>query len=891
MLNAANAPLVPERTTRAPLNSSKDRKRKSLPANPQHESLRWSRNSVVVKPASPEVITSLIETLSAISSPAEHHFNNFPSISASRSTPVSPSPWDSNFPLSGSGALAPSSPLATGFGTDDDSVNECTSSALGNYLHPGHATIKRVSPKPIPLERSLGQNTREAAYEDLLDDAYSIGNVSIEPGVAVDPPPKQPIQRKSLKSLRSARSFRSLTVKHSGDSLRKSEIYVHPKSKNDSEPKNARLFIPDSPSPSSSPRKLTVKKRDIAVHPFDLLHNTDSIGSLQPSATSKRLYLDSEDTSSSAPSQSKRSSYNFPHQDFIPTRDSSKRHSSSFAIRKQKATPQRSEHSPAPESGTDAGDEQFHTPPTTPPPATPGIDEASVNRRIEELKEQKANRDRLSKETASDRLILSIRTSRSPSPSPLPIEPPNDRQSAQTVIPETTSLGLEAPMAQEAYEKSAPSPTIPQRIQRSQHSRVNSRGSNPTVVATAPSASKCDNVGAAVKVPQRTNSKLLRRLSQAPASPVSAERSRRRFSNPLGYNPSNRNPSYQTESGDSIDDAVGDYLSSPRFSQKITHPQTGRVISFSEVGDPDGSVVFCCVGMGLTRYITTFYDELAAALKLRLVTPDRPGVGDSEPYADGKDTPLGWPDDVRTICEHRGITKFSIIAHSAGAIYALATALRMPQHIRCRVHLLAPWIPPSQMSAMGTQQEPLPSTAMPYTQRFLRSLPTTFLRAANSSFLSITSNSITTSLPRSPRRSKRSMSKNTPLAPSDPTTIAVSFDSPSLEPKREDQSHDKENRPPLASPGTSALIDIATENPIDERARRTTYEARLASGIWDAATTNANASVDLLVCLERKQAIGFRYVDITRAVVIHHGSKDSRVPIDNVKWLGKMMRR
>lgn len=97
------------------------------------------------------------------------------------------------------------------------------------------------------------------------------------------------------------------------------------------------------------------------------------------------------------------------------------------------------------------------------------------------------------------------------------------------------------------------------------------------------------------------------------------------------------------QSADSVDDAVESYLCSPRLSQKIKHAQTGRVISFSEVGDPNGSAVFCCVGMGLTRYITAFYDELALTLKLRLITPDRPGVGDSEPYAEGTATPLGWP--------------------------------------------------------------------------------------------------------------------------------------------------------------------------------------------------------------------------------------------------------
>lgn len=102
-------------------------------------------------------------------------------------------------------------------------------------------------------------------------------------------------------------------------------------------------------------------------------------------------------------------------------------------------------------------------------------------------------------------------------------------------------------------------------------------------------------------------------------------------------------PYERPPSADSIDDSVAAYMRSPRLSQKIKHPQTGRIISFSEVGDSEGSAVFCCVGMGLTRYITAFYDELAMTLKLRLITPDRPGVGDSEAYTDGTATPLSWP--------------------------------------------------------------------------------------------------------------------------------------------------------------------------------------------------------------------------------------------------------
>ena len=76
-----------------------------------------------------------------------------------------------------------------------------------------------------------------------------------------------------------------------------------------------------------------------------------------------------------------------------------------------------------------------------------------------------------------------------------------------------------------------------------------------------------------------------------------------------------------------------------------------------------------------------------------------------------------------------------------------------------------------------------------------------------------------------------------------------------------------------------------------DKERVSDYENRLVHAIWDAAMSNANPAVDLLVCLERRQEIGFRYADINKEVVIHHGSKDNRVPVENIKWLGGRMRR
>ncbi|GJN72587.1 hypothetical protein PLICBS_006662 [Purpureocillium lilacinum] len=401
------------------------------------------------------------------------------------------------------------------------------------------------------------------------------------------------------------------------------------------------------------------------------------------------------------------------------------------------------------------------------------------------------------------------------------------------------------------------------------------------------------------------SSSRLKRLSNGPRSP---REPRSGFTSPEPResqpNPTPAAAYERPDSADSIDDAVESYLCSPRLSQRLRHPQTGRVISFSEVGDPNGSAVFCCVGMGLTRYITAFYDELALTLKLRLITPDRPGVGDSEAYSDGTATPLSWPDDVYAICQALKITKFSILAHSAGAIYALATALRMPQHIRGRIHLLAPWIPPSQMNVFGTSVTSPPTNAIPTSQKILRALPTPFLKAANSSFMTATSSSITSSLPKNARRTKRKAGtgKDAGSTPTRNVTPVMDKENVAYGAQGKDvgvrpeslgpaENMDRMQVPKNMGGNGSPSFNVATRDAAVDKERQVTYDVRLTHAIWALATTGANPAVDLLVCLERRHTIGFRYVDITRPVVIHHGSRDTRVPVENVKWLGKTMRR
>ena len=746
--------------------------------------------------------------------------------------------------------------------------------------HAAHSPIVATSPDQSSSKshfRNISWGSQTDNGRDMQQE-YSIGNLSIEPA------PRQ--SRTSIASTasggkKSLKGYKTLAFKSSRDRMRDgSGLGGRMKSREhlpESENRNSDLDGISSPDPLM----IFESRKSESLHPESpRLYGRAS--SAHSSIRTARHYPESP--SIAARASSAHSSINNTRReattvessgspDFvgsglkIPVRDSSVRHShgSSPSRRKRRSNVEQ-----------DGGrlDVDDHPQPSEKESRRPSddLEEDDVSRRIRELKEQKRRRES----------PLTVATEESPSPrqgkydrSPLR-QTHNLTTIARDELQSSPGKHMKEAWTNENYENSAPSPMIDQRINRISGTRASSDGSK-TYVATNYTLLKptVESQRTRSKPPQRSNSRLLKRST----SLSTAEKHRRTFSNPLAAED-------RSSSLDSIDDAVYDYLSSPRLSQKIEHPTTGRVISFSEVGDPKGLAVFCCVGMGLTRYITAFYDELALTLKLRLITPDRPGVGASEPHVDGTDQPLRWPDDVLAICQHLKLTKFSILAHSAGAIYALATALRMPQHIRGRVHLLAPWIPPSQMSVIGTQQESLPVSAMPYSQRFLRSLPTTFLKAANSNFFSTTSASITTSLPKSPRRSRRK---------SGPTETPEVTNASRRESSRQSKVQDPKNI--QSSPAQDVTIFDDAElgpsmiDPEAEKERQSDYDTRLTEAIWAAATTNANPAVDLLVCLERRQPIGFRYVDITRSVVIHHGTKDTRVPVENAKWLGKTMRR
>ncbi|KAL7008698.1 hypothetical protein EMMF5_001960 [Cystobasidiomycetes sp. EMM_F5] len=139
---------------------------------------------------------------------------------------------------------------------------------------------------------------------------------------------------------------------------------------------------------------------------------------------------------------------------------------------------------------------------------------------------------------------------------------------------------------------------------------------------------------------------------------------------------------------------VVQYLRSPRLTRILTlrkEPNKYLRVSYADVGDQNGKVVVVFLGLGSVRYLVGLYDEVATSMGLRLICIDRWGLGKTSDIPDSRRGFLEWATVVDEVMEQLHITHFSILAHSAGAPYAIATSIRSTQVVGS-LHLLAPWV-------------------------------------------------------------------------------------------------------------------------------------------------------------------------------------------------------
>lgn len=109
----------------------------------------------------------------------------------------------------------------------------------------------------------------------------------------------------------------------------------------------------------------------------------------------------------------------------------------------------------------------------------------------------------------------------------------------------------------------------------------------------------------------------------------------------------------------------------------ITLPD-GRRLAFTEWGEPDGTPVMYFHGTPGCRLWCP--DEAATlAARVRLIMPDRPGIGRSDSLAARR---YGdWPRDVSALADALEISSFAVVGVSAGGAYAAACAALIPERL------------------------------------------------------------------------------------------------------------------------------------------------------------------------------------------------------------------
>lgn len=112
----------------------------------------------------------------------------------------------------------------------------------------------------------------------------------------------------------------------------------------------------------------------------------------------------------------------------------------------------------------------------------------------------------------------------------------------------------------------------------------------------------------------------------------------------------------------------------------------GRSLAWAEYGDPDGAPLIFHHGIPSSREAAAVLAGAAGRNAVRLIAPDRPGFGYSDPLPER--TILDWPEDLEQLADHLELKTFSVASISAGLPYVLAAGLRMPQRLE-RIALIS----------------------------------------------------------------------------------------------------------------------------------------------------------------------------------------------------------
>jgi pimeloyl-ACP methyl ester carboxylesterase len=117
-----------------------------------------------------------------------------------------------------------------------------------------------------------------------------------------------------------------------------------------------------------------------------------------------------------------------------------------------------------------------------------------------------------------------------------------------------------------------------------------------------------------------------------------------------------------------------------KLEPRMVQLTSGRHLAYREYGDANGTPVLFCHGWPSSLTMAELTDAAARRLRVRVISPDRPGISASAFVANRK--LVDWPAVVRQLMDALAIREFRILAISGGAPYACATGWKFPERVR-----------------------------------------------------------------------------------------------------------------------------------------------------------------------------------------------------------------
>ncbi|EFX04945.1 interferon-induced GTP-binding protein mx2 [Grosmannia clavigera kw1407] len=178
------------------------------------------------------------------------------------------------------------------------------------------------------------------------------------------------------------------------------------------------------------------------------------------------------------------------------------------------------------------------------------------------------------------------------------------------------------------------------------------------------------------------------------------------------------------------------YCDDPRFSRTFVlppNPANGRpnpfTVKYADYGyrneaHPEEGIVLLVFGSMLaSRLVHIPKDEVAKKHKVRVINPDRPGIGGTDAVAVDDMLPR-WSETMAALLVHLGIKHVALSCHSGGTLFALDLLLRHPEILspdRPYLAIGAPWIRPAHTtSTLMSVVQVLPGAVVGKLNKFAR---------------------------------------------------------------------------------------------------------------------------------------------------------------------------